>query len=480
VLGRGLRPPLSPLLVAAMAGAMPSLDTSVNIALPAITRRFSLGLGAISWVVVGYVLTYAALLLGFGRLADTIGHRRVLLAGLSVSLVGFLLCAAAPSFALLVGARVVQGAGAGMVLGSAPALVTLSVPPERRSRALGLFQLCVSAGFAAGAPVGGIVLGAWGWSAVWWFRLPVGAVLLLLVATTPSWPEVPRARRADGAGVDVPGALTLAVALAGLLLAASRGRDLGWTSLVVVGAVIVGMLASVAFVLVERRSSHPVVDLALFRLPGFALANLLNLAANASGFIILLIVPYYLVTVRGLGPVAGGLVLGATPLATAAAAPLAGRLAERISLGPLSVVALGLEAVGLAATSQLRPGTSLLLVIGALGLTGLGLGLFQVPNQSFVMGSIPRAAQGVAGSITQAVRTVGVLVGVAAGGTLLEVRQTAHASRLGLAADAPASFVPAFRDVFLAAALLAAVAALTALFRALLGGRSVEGRQIGV
>jgi EmrB/QacA subfamily drug resistance transporter len=464
------------LVVAAMAGALPSLDTSVNIALPAITRRFALGVGAISWVVVGYVLSYAALLLGFGRLADVVGHRRVLTAGLSVSLLGFGLCAGAPTFALLVAARVVQGVGAGMVLGSAPALVTLSAPPERRSRAVGLLQLCASVGFATGAPLGGVVLGAWGWSAVWWFRLPVGAALLILVVTTASWPAHADRPRASPPPVDAAGAVSLAVALAGLLLAASRGRDLGWSSPVVVGAVVVGTIALAVFVVVERRTPQPVVDLALFRLPGFALANVLNLAANAAGFVILLIVPYYLVSVRGLGPVAGGLVLGATPLATAVAAPLAGRLAERVALGPLSVVALGIEAAGLAATSRLRPGTSLVAVVAALALTGLGLGLFQVPNQSFVMGSIPRAAQGVAGSMTQAVRTIGVLLGVATGGTLLELRQSAHASRLGVRAEAPASFVPAFRDVFVAAAVLAAAAALVALGRALIRRSEGEDR----
>lgn len=231
------------------------------------------------------------------------------------------------------------------------------------------------------------------------------------------------------------------------------------------GAVVVGTASAVAFVAVERRVATPVVDLALFARPAFALANLLNLAANASGFVILLLVPYYLVDVRGLGPVAGGLVLAASPLGTAVCALVAGRLVERVGVGPLSAAGLGLEAVGLAAVSQLGAGTPMVAVVGALVVTGMGLGLFQVPNQSFVMASIPRSAQGVAGGVSQAVRTIGVLVGVAGAGTLLEARRTSHAARRGLAPDAPAVFVDAFGDVFLAAAALAGLAATLALVR---------------
>ena len=474
------------LLIAALAGALPSLDTSVNIALPAITDAFDLDVGEVSWIVVSYVLTYAALLLGCGRLADRVGHRRVLLAGLLTSVVGFAACASAPTFPWLVAARTVQGAGAGLLLAAAPALVTLAVPPELRSRALATFQLCTAVGFALGPPIGGLVLGRWSWPAVWWFRVPVALVLIGLVgwaahaarasarAATPasSYPtDPPPTAQATGGPVplDLPGVASLAVALGGLLLALSRGRELGWTSPLVLGSLVVGLAAAGAFVVIERRSPAPILDLSLLRRGGFALANALNLAANASWFVVLLLVPYYLLTVRGLGTVAGGVALAATPVGMAIASPAAGGLAARLAPGPLCAAGLAIEAAGLAAVSRLTATTPMALVLVALAIVGLGAGLFLVPNQSFVMGSIPRSAQGVAGGVIQTTRTVGVLLGVAGAGTLFEARVAAYTPSSpagdGSAGQADASFMAAFRDVFVAAALTAAAAALIALLR---------------
>lgn len=136
-----------------------------------------------------------------------------------------------------------------------------------------------------------------------------------------------------------------------------------------------------------------------------------------------------------------------------------------VGVGPLSALGQGFETAGLVAVSRLGADTAMVAVVAALALTGIGLGLFQVPNQSFVMGTIPRTAQGVAGGMTQAVRTVGVLVGVAGAGTLLEARQASHAARLAVDLDDPAGFLPAFSEVFVAAALVAGAATGVALLR---------------
>lgn len=455
------------LVVACLGGALSGLDTAVNIAFPAITAAFSLDVADISWVVVSYVLTYAALLLPLGRLADARGHARVLVAGLALSAVALAVCGLAPNFGVFLGGRVAQGLGIALVLAGAPAMVTLAVDESSRARALGWFQMAVALGLAAGPPVGGLLIGWVSWRSVYLFRVPVAAVLVVLAVlagglarparepgVVPSWRDL-----------DLAGALTLAGGLACLLFAASRGASWGWTAGSTLTVAAIGVVGCAAFVAVERRVRRPLVDLGLFRVPAFAAANVLNALANATMFAIWLLGPYLLVDVQGNGPLAGGLLLASAPVATAVAAAVAGRVVARVGAGRLSVIGLLVESLGLVATSRLGPGSPPLAVVGSFALVGLGLGLFQVPNMSFVMGSIPRSQQGVAGGMSQMMRTVGIVSGVAAANALFVVLRDAE---LGRGAASPvAAFPPAFGGVLVVAAVVTlAAAALAAVRRA--------------
>ena len=233
--------------------------------------------------------------------------------------------------------------------------------------------------------------------------------------------------------------------------------------------VVTGLAAAAVlfatWVVVEQRSTNPVIDLALLRDVPFAVANGLNVVANGTIFAIWLLTPYYLLNVRDLSPIAGGLVLGVSPLATAIAAPIAGRLDGRISTGRLCSAGLAVEAVGLAAVAATGAHTSLLGVCAALALAGLGLGLFTVPNLSFVMGSISLDRQGVAGGLSQMMRMVGVVAGVAGASMYFDARLRDHLSERAVPADDPGAFVDAYRDTFLLVALLCAVAAAVSLVR---------------
>ena len=429
------------LVYASLCALLMSLDTSVNIAFPAITANFRLEVSQIQWVVVSYVLTYAGLLLGCGRMADLWGHGRVLAAGLLASAAAFLLCGVATSFGWFLAFRVLQGVGAALVLASAPALVTLSVPAGMRGRALGIFQMSVAVGFALGPCVGGVLVDGFGWRAVYLFRV-VPALLLLFFAPRSDGRAAGSSNREP---FDLTGALTLAGSVAGYLLTLSRGRYLGWGSPSVLALLAGSTLCLGVFVFAERRAAAPVVDLELFRRPAFSIANLLNLMSNCAMFPIWLLVPYYLVNALGYSAIAGGVLLVPNPLGAALAAPVAGRLSDRIGTGRLSTLGLGIEALGLWAISRLGAGSGPVSVILALGLVGFGLGVFQVPNLSFVMGAIPRSQQGVAGGMTQMMRTLGVVIGVTAASLLFDARRAAGSAGFQ-------GFVPAFQDVFVAAA----------------------------
>jgi len=457
--------PRQALTLASLSALLASLDSAVNIAFPAITAAFALTIGSIQWVVISYVLTYASLLLGLGRLADVWGHGRVLTLGLAGSAVAFFCCGIAPTFATFLAARVLQGLAVALIFAAAPALVTLAVPAETRGQALGVFQMSAAAGFAIGPLLGGVLVDPLGWRAVYLFRVPLALLLMVLAMR---WFPSPHQQRKNQP-FDLAGALLLAGSVAGFLLAISRGRDLGWVSPFVISLFAGAGLCFTSFIVLETRVVSPVVDLGLFRRPAFTIANALNILANAAMFAIWLLIPYYLVNELGHPAAVGGFLLTACPLVTALTAPLAGRLADALGTSRVSSVGLGLEALGLWSISRLDTGSSVVLVILALGLVGLGLGVFQTPNMSFVMGSIPRVQQGVAGSMSQMMRTLGVVLGVTSASMLFSSRRIIHAERLQLSqVDGPQSFMPAFQDVFLVAALVC----LTAFGLSLLRGKA--------
>jgi MFS family permease len=376
------------------------------------------------------------------------------------------LCGIAHEYGWFLAARVLQGGGAALVMGSAPALVTLAVPDHARNRALGFYQMGTAAGLAIGPALGGILLGWTTWRSLYLLRVPAAVVMLAFVALI-----VP-ARSKDGAGVrgvreplDLSGALLVGAGLASALLALSRAGASGWGSPVVVGGMVVAVVLLTSWVAVERRSSNPVIDLSLLRNTPFTVANILNVVANATMFAIWLLTPYYLVTVRGLSTIAGGLMLGIAPLATAIAAPIAGRMLRTVRTSVLSTVGLILEATGLLAVAFTDADTPLLLVAVAFALVGVGLGLFTVPNLLFVMGSIPRERQGVAGALSQMMRMVGVVAGVAGATLWFDARRASHVSNLAGPANDPDAFVAAYRDTFVAVAALCAVAIALSLLR---------------
>lgn len=441
--------------LAAGSALVVSLDTMVNIAFPAITARFDLGVERISWVVVCYLLTYASLLLATGRLADVFGHRRVLLAGLVGTVAGVTWCGLAPTFGWFLAGRVVQGVGAALVLGSAPALVTLAVGETERSRALGTYQLGVSAGLALGPPIGGVLVAVGDWRWVYLVRAPLAGLLALAVVV--GTPSVATPDRSTRRSFDLAGVSGLGVAAAAALFALSRARTAGWSDTVVVGCVVAAVVVTVAWVLHERRTAEPVMDPLLLRHRPFALANLLTLLANGTMFAVWLLVPYFLVSIRGHHVVVGGLLLACTPAATAFSAPLAARLEARVGAGALCSIGLAVQAAGLVVVAFLDATSPVPFVVVGLALIGLGLGLFTVPNLSYVMGSIPRDAQGVAGGLAQMMRTVGITAGVTLTGQFF-------AARRGGATD-DASFVGAFGDAFLAVGAVCAVVVVLSLLR---------------
>ena len=438
--GRPARPPPRPrltLLVVALGISAGPLDTSVNIAFPAITSAFGNDVAAIQWVIICNVLTYASLMPGLGRLADIVGHKRVFVTGLLWSAAALVLCGLASTFGWLLAARILQGAGIAFLLSCGPALATLSFPERERSRVLGWYTTGFAAALMLGPVIGGALVDLWGWPAVFWFRVPLVLVAAALVVALVPDPG----HATPGEPFDLRGAVGLGAALAAALLALNQGPRLGWSGfLVVAGAALVGLW----FVRHELRTPHPVIDVRLFRLPPFAAANAAHVLMNVGAFMIYLLTPYYLVHVLGAETATAGLFLAVSPLGMIVAAPVAGHLLRLAGSFRLGIAGLALLGAALCAIAALPVEAGVGALAAVLFAHGCGQGLFQVANLDFVMGSIPRSRQGVAGSLNMVTRTVGVVT-VASSGTLLF-------AALGGEAGGGGAFLHAYRITFAAAA----------------------------
>ncbi len=406
------------MLVAALGVLTISLDAAVNIALPAISRAFGVPATSIQWIVLTYVVTFAVALIPAGRVADRVDHARVFRVGLALTGAAHLLCGLAPAWPWLLGARVVQGLGAALVMASAPALVTVATEASRRGRALAWLGLAASVGAVAGPLAGGLLMGALGWRIVYLGRLPLVALGLGLARRLPGTGRVSAGVATAGGGVTRAPAGVLA------------GLD-------------------------DPRA--------------FLAANAAHLLANAGLFAIWLLVPYYLIDWRGFPAGLGGLLFAVCPLAQACVTPLGGRLADR-GLGRwLAPVALAVEASGLWLTGRLGDGAAPISIAAALGLAGFGSGLFIVANMHYVMGAVAAGQQGVAGSLVALMRTGGIVLGANVTTAVYAARLAAHASH----GPAPAAAL-AFSDAFGVASAIAAAAALLSLTppRARRGGRA--------
>ncbi len=421
-------------LAIVLAGAIVApLDTAVNVAFPAITDAFGLALPAIRWIVILYMLTYGGFMLIGGRLGDLYGYRRVFAIGLALVAGAFTACALAPSYAVLLAARIVQGVGMALVLGCGPALSLSLFDEAARTRVLGYYASMFALGTALGPLLGGLLVGPFGWQAVFWMRVPLALAVLVLLRWVPAPPQ------ARGRAFDTPGALLLALWTGALVLAlALPGAASLWLALV-------ALVAFAGFVVRASRIPEPILRPALFRDARFTILNLLNIAVNLAAFAVLLLGPYYFVRVAGLSALGVGLLLGAWAGGTLTGAALAERMGRRYGLQRVGTAGIALGVVGLGVAGFWDAHTGLFAAGVALFVQGFGVGLFQVAYADGVVAELPREDRGVAGSLTMLTRMLGIVGGATLFAALFRDGEGA-ALAAGLAAGD--AFLEGFRYAF--------------------------------
>ncbi|WP_395295498.1 MFS transporter [Kitasatospora hibisci] len=417
-----------PLVAVSLGVFMLLTDVSIVIvALPDIGTGLGMDFAGLQWVLDGYALALAALMLGLGALADRRGRRRVYIAGLTVFALASLACGLAPNGAVLIAARVVQAGGGAAMSATAMALLNLAYQGRDRGVAFGVWGAVSGAAAATGPVVGGVLTEYLGWRSIFLVNLPVSVAAVALALRTLPESRDPHARR-----IDLPGTVTFTAAAGTLVLMLIRGGTDGWTSAPVLALATAAVVSLAAFVLVEARSAHPLLELALLRNPSFTGVMLCGLFYSAAAFSCLPYSSLWLQSVLGQGPLAAGLVMLPMSAVAFAVSAVAGR---RLSTLPAAVpLGGGLAVIGVGGLLQctLDGSSGWGALLPGLAVAGLGVGAVSPVLASSAMAAVPRERGGMAGGALNTFRQLGQALGIAVFGLVLH-----HGLRSGLA-DAPA------------------------------------------
>ncbi len=443
---------------------MATLDGSiVNISLPSIQAAFGIDLAVVEWVSIAYLVVVGSVLLPFGRLGEVLTFRHVYLTGFALFTLASVMCGAAPGAGALIGFRVIQGVGAGMLQAMGPAIVARTFGPGERGKALGLNAISVSLGLTLGPVLGGVLTEVATWRAVFLVNLPIGIFAILWAMRV-----LPDERRSTGQTFDIPGAVLSGTALLTLLLALTQGESLGWTSPVIVALLLTFVLTAGLFIRVEQRAAQPMIDLRLFAIRGFSAGNASVVIAFAGLFTATFLLPFLLENGAGYAPIEAGLLLTPVPIIGALVGPFSGSLSDRIGSRVPASIGIAVMAIGLLSLSQLQPGFGPPDLVWRLALIGLGQGLFMPPNSSAVLGSVPRHRIGTASGTLAQMRIDGQALGIAASGAIVAARVPVHLAELSGMSPAEASaraLALGIRDAFIIAGLVCGIGIATSLVR---------------
>jgi EmrB/QacA subfamily drug resistance transporter len=407
-------------------------NTVVNVALPAIQRDLGATLSGLEWIVSGYALTFAALMLTGGKLADLLGRRRMFVAGLAVFAGSSLACALAPSVGFLIGARIVQGAGAALMNPATLSIISATFPPRQRGTAIGIWAGVSALALAIGPLVGGLLTEHVGWSSIFYLNVPIG-----IVAIAASFLLIDESKdTTEGRRPDVPGQLTSAVGLFALTYGLIEGNGFGWGSARIMGAFAIAAVALVAFALLERHQRAPMLDVRLFRNSTFAGANVVLLLVALAMFGVFFFLSLYMQNVLGYSPVKAGAAFLPMTALIVLVSPLAGRLSDRLGSRWLLTGGMTLLAVQLAYFSRLGVHESFWTLVPGMLLGGLGMPAVMAPASASALSGVPVDSAGVGSAVLNSSRQLGGSIGVALMGAIMahEIggRQTPQAFVHGL------------------------------------------------
>jgi len=445
--------------VVSIGAFMGQVDASIaQLLLPSLERSFGATLSAVSWVAVAYLLTMAALMPIFGRLADMLGHKLLYTAGFVVFVVGSGLCGFAPDLAVLIAARVLQAIGGALLSANSVAIVVSAAGPKERGRGVGIQAAAQAVGLCAGPVIGGILLSTLGWQWVFWINVPFG-----ILGAVAGWFVLPQtAHLSADQRFDIRGALLLGPMLTAFMIVLNEGHAWGFTSLPLIAAAAIGVVLLVFFLKTETSAAAPLLDPRLFASRAFALANAGSLMSYALLFGIMLLMPFVFERAYLDDPLAAGLRLSIIPIAISLLAPVSGILYDRLGPRMPTLAGMAVCIAGLALLYYVlgEGHDALLYVMVALGVFGVGQGLFTAANNTAIMAAAPEDLSGEAGGLLNVTRAFGISLGIASASTVLSWRLSALGDAHGSTVHvAPTVMLTASREVVVFLLLFAVAAA---------------------
>lgn len=388
---------------------------AIQIALPTLTHVFHTDLSFIQWVLLVYDLAVIALVLTAGRLGDLFGRKWFYISGFLIFTASSALCGLAQTPVQLIGFRIIQGMGGALVMANGRALVSVNTPAAERGKALGLTSTAFHVGYMAGPTLGGFIIDAIGWRWIFHVNIPIG-----LASAYFAWKVLrDRPRSNERIKVDFIGGAFLLLTNTCFVYALNQLPHLGLSHPIVFSFFIVSVVSLFLFIRAEGRVENPILDLALFRSRLFTASNLSLFFITFTQSAISVLIPFYLQNLIGFSPTQMGWIIIANSVVIIMIAPLAGWLSDRLGSRLLCTAGSAIVVVGQYLIASLTLESSIFEMVLPQVLTGLGWAIFNSPNQSAILGSVPRDKVGAASGMTITTARVGGAIGIALSGALL-------------------------------------------------------------
>ncbi len=459
------------LLVVLLSTFMSTLDGSiVNVALPKMAEVLEVTTSSVQFVATSYLIVISGTVIIFGRLGDMIGKNKMFQFGIAVFTLGSLLCGITSSFSMLILARVIQAIGAAGTMANSQGIITEVFPANERGKALGLSGTAVALGSLVGPGLGGLIVGAMRWEYIFLINVPIGLIALIL-----SFKLLPKSPVKAPEKMDWFGSLLFILTIVPLFVSLNEGISLGFQHPLIVSGLILAAISFIAFIYIERKRENPLLQLQIFQNKLFSLSIFCGFISFVSIFCNNIILPFYLQTTMSFSPQQTGLILMIYPLILTVVAPISGHLSDKIGSEVLTFIGLMLNSIGIGLMSTLNETSNTLNMVIFLSFMSIGIGLFQSPNNSLIMSTVPRDKLGIAGSINALVRNLGMVCGIVLATTLLYSQMS---SKLGVritdyVKGQDNAFLYGMKTVYLTAGFICLVGAIMTLVR-LVGRKNRE------